>query len=164
MMVYYLYQDHTIGIYEHRIDLLRNGFIYDKIEYPDIINIVIHKGLTRRWILLFSIGLGLIFLAFMLILHVYNNSVPSNFWKNLLLFWKGSKGSGFIAVIFLFAFGFYSIKVSLSKKILMTIESSNKKKQFEISEIFKEKKFNSMIIFLKDRVNSLIVDENINIS
>jgi hypothetical protein len=159
----YLFQDRTLGIYEHGIDLLRNNYCYDKIEYSDIRSIGFRKGLIRRWIILLTFGFTLILFAFLMILNVYKNSSQTDFWTNLLLFWRGARGSGFVAMIFLLVFGIYSIKISLSKKILITIETRNKKRQYEISQIAKDKKLNALITFLKTRVNSLVVDESFNV-
>lgn len=164
MISEYLFQDQTIGIKEHRIDFLRNEFNYDNIEYQDITCITIRKGLARRWTILLSLGFFLIFLAFLMTLNVYRNSSPDEFWTNLLLFWKGSKGSGLIAMIFLIAFGLYCIILSLMKRILLIIETGEKKKEFEIDRIFKEKKLEPLVAFLRTRVRELIIDEKINVA
>ncbi len=161
MINYYLYQDQNIGIYEHRIDFIRNEYNNDNVEYPDITRIIIRKGLARRWILLLSIGVALMLLAFLMTLTIYKNSSPTDFFTNLLLFWKGSRGSGFIAMIFLLVFGLYCLIISLKKKVMLIIESRGESLEFVIDGIYKDKKLDGLIAFLQTRVKELIIDEKL---
>ena len=157
----YLFKDKTIGVFEHRIDLLRNNYAHDKIEYNEIKNIYIKIDFIKNWIILLCFGIVLIATASLIVLYVYNNSAPGDFISNLLTFLIGSRGAGLIAVLFLLAFGIYSIIVSLSKTPSLIIQTNDRRKHFVIKRIYKEQKLDSLIQFLKERVNNIIVDDTL---
>lgn len=150
----YIFQDETIGFYEHKIDLLRNRYNYDSIEYYDIKRLIIKKGLMKNWFILLSLGIVFLITSGWIIQSVYEYS-PANFIINLLRFWQGSKGAGIIAVLFMLAFGIYAIIASLRKTRMVFIETSNKSQQFEINKIDKEGKINLLFDFLKDNVKEV---------
>lgn len=152
----YLFQDKTIGFYEHKIDLLRNGYIYASIEYAAIDRIVIKKGLIKNWIILLTLGLGFILAAGLIIFNVYANSQSSDFIPNLLTFGRGSKGFGIIAVLFLIAFGLYSVITSLKPTIKIIFQTNDSSRQFEISKIYMDDKLDSLYDFLRDLVPNIL--------
>ncbi|MCD4744244.1 MAG: hypothetical protein K8R67_17415 [Desulfobacteraceae bacterium] len=157
----YLYEDETIGINEHNIDLLRNHFVYDKIEYQDIKSAKIEKGLPKNWIVQLTVGLMLVFSSFLIVIFVKDNSAPGDFFSNLLTFWRSSRGAGLLAVLFLLSFGIYIILHSVEQTLNLTIETDKFKKTFDIRDIDKKRLTDSLIAFLKERIDKIIIDERI---
>jgi len=159
----YLYMDETIGINEHNIDLLRNHFVYDKIEYQDIKSIKIKNGLPENWIVQLTFGLILMLSAFLIVIFVKDNSAPGDFFSNLLTFWRGggSRSAGLLAVLILLSFGLYIILQSVKQTLNLTIETHKFKKTFDIRDIDKKGLTDSLIAFLKERIDKIIIDERI---
>jgi hypothetical protein len=156
----YLFEDKTIGIYEHSIDLLRHKYVYDKIEYRDISGARIENRLPRNWIGQLTLGLVLLFSSLLIVLYVYKNSLPGDFLTNLLTFWSGSRGGGLIAVLFLFCFGIFVILNSLKRNISLTIETVSTSKTFDIQEINKKHLVDSLFEFLGERIENITIDKN----
>jgi hypothetical protein len=149
----YLFEDRCVGISELNIDLLRNGFVYDKIEYCDIKEFEIKKRLHNYWFVQFSFGLALLTLSFLIIFSVYDNSTPSNFVMDLLTKWYGPKGSGLIAVLFLLVFGGYVIIESVQKSNYLIIVTNAFRKILEIEQIDRNEVSELLSAFLKEKVD-----------
>ncbi len=157
----YLFEDKNIGIFEHNIDLLRNRFVYDKIEYPDIKSVALKKGFSYNWIVQLIFGLLLIVSSFLLVLYVIRNSDSGETITNFLTFWRGSKGAGLIVIIFLLSFGIYVVIGSLKQTLNLTIETYSFKKTFDIREVYKKQLTDSLIEFLKERIDKISIDKGI---
>ena len=149
----YFYNDY-IKIDENGIDLLRNSFPIEHLDFSIIRGIEISDGylLKNRFIILL-VGVSLIILAVKLLMFEF--PIFDNFSS------VGHFGIGFIKILimplFILCFAIYCLIQSFKRSKILKIKLENKFHDIRIFEIQRQGKLEEMIMFLDGKVKLEII-------
>jgi len=147
----YLFETNEAGFYEHGIDLLRNGYIYDQLEYRDV-----HKAILQRrhsiknWLLLLCFGISIILLGLYILLPAFHSFLDDRD-ISAFLFWRGTRAFGIVAVIFLLAFGIYCVVLSFRFSITARLFTCKRMLHINLEQIEKEGRIDSFTSYIMER-------------
>lgn len=145
-----MYKTPYFLINDNGIDLLRNGFAYQHIDYSEIKNYKVKNGylIQNRWI---AWIFGCIFIIIALILLI--NQIPVYRDFNLIIHHSSSKGLGFVLLMPL-AFMTFSVILfwqSFIKSKILQISTNVNVYNIRIKEIEANGELDKMIEFLDSK-------------
>lgn len=143
----YTFETGRFALSDEGIHLLRSGYNYKTLAYPDIRKAVLKKGVAiKNWLLVLLLGIGLISFAVYQAAHLYHLFMDPTVHRVSI--------ESIILPVLPLILGNYCIYVSLKRTTILKVKYRGGKVKLPLSELFSTTEAIGVTAFLQEKLGS----------
>lgn len=151
----YTFETDRFALSDEGVHLLRSGYNYKTLAYPDIRRATLKKGVAiKNWLLVLLLGIGLIAFAVYQATHLYHLFMnPGEHTVNMV---------SILLPVMPLVLGNYCIYISLKRTTILKVKYRGGKAKLPVGEMANSSEAAQLTAFLQEKLGShfLVEDHN----